>query len=190
MNMSNFPDDIDLKFLEDHEGFTSKFVYPGGVSGPTIGTGIDIGNLDRKVLDVIFAKLAPVILIRVKSGYGLKSAAAKAWCKMNGDIMIPRDILVAAEKYIYGIFWTNVVKRFKGIEKAPGAVKTAVFSVSYNRGVFNKELAPIIGMVANNDWKGIADCLHDMQQSHPLPGIRTRRRDETMLVYKSIGIEF
>lgn len=188
--MSNFPEDIDLKFLEDHEGFTSKFVYPGGVSGPTIGTGIDIGNLDRKVLDVIFAKLDANLAIRVKSGYGLKSASAKTWCQMNKDLMIPRDILVAAEKYIYGIFWDNVVKRFKGVGNAPGGVKTAIFSVSYNRGVFNKELAPIIGMVEKKDWKAIGDCLYDMQQLHPLPGIRTRRRDEAMIVYKSIGIEF
>lgn len=188
--MSDFPEDIDLKFLEDHEGFTSKFVYPGGVSGPTIGTGIDIGNLDREILDGIFAKLDPSLKARVSSGYGLKSANAKSWCQMNGNLMIPRDILIAAEKYIYGIFWANVLKRFKGIENAPGGVKTAVFSVCYNRGVFNKELAPIIDMVANKGWKAIGDCLLDMQQDHPLPGIRTRRRDEAMAVYKSIGIEF
>jgi GH24 family phage-related lysozyme (muramidase) len=185
MSHTTLPSDINVKFLDTEEGYSSKFIYPGGVSGPTIGRGIDIGNLDSSTLNIMFEGVDAPTLSIIKTGYGLKSGAAKAWVK-NNKVGLPKEILERANIYICGVFWGNIMLRYPGIDTAPAGVKTAVFSCCYNRGYRNKDLVPFIGFIAKKDWKSIADMLWRMQQDHPLPGIRTRRRREASLIYNEL----
>ena len=189
MSHISLPSDIDIKFIEAHEGFSNRFVYPGGISGPTIGNGIDIGHLEQSTISMLFEGVDTAIFSRIKTGMGLKGDSAKAWTIKNRDIIMPSSILHKAVIYIYGNFWGDCIKRFKGIDTAPSYVKTAVFSCCYNRGVWNKALAIWVPMISASNWKGVADSLWSMQQDHPLQGIRTRRRDEANIIYKGLKLE-
>lgn len=189
MSNTKLPSDLNTKFLDTEEGYSSRFIYPGGASGPTIGRGMDIGNLDSSTVDTILEGVDQGTLSVIKSGYGLKGLAAKTWVDAHKKLTLPTNIIEKANTYICEMFWGNILSRYKGIESAPSSVKTAVFSCCYNRGYRNKDLIPFINMIAKKNWKGIADMLWNMQQDHLLPGIRGRRRREAMLIYKELKIK-
>lgn len=183
------PSDIDKSFLDVEEGYSNKFIYPGGNSGPTIGRGIDIGNLDAATTTMLFEGVDQTTMSRIKTGYGLKRDQAKKWVNSNKDIVIQKTIIEKANESILSKFWDKVTTRYVGISAAPSSVKTAVLSCCYNRGYANKELIPFIGLISTKNWKGIADLLWNMQQDHELRGIRKRRRREASLIYKELKVQ-
>lgn len=188
MSYIKVPADIDIAFIEAKEGFSNRFIYPGGASGPTIGNGIDIGHLEPATVGMLLEGVDAAAMTRIKTGYGLSGESAKAWVSKNKDILVSSQILKKAGLSIYGKFWSEVIKRFPGVDTAPKSVKTAVLSCCYNRGTWNKGMAPWVQMISAKNWKGVADSLWSMQQDHPLNGIRTRRREEASMIYKELGV--
>ena len=81
-------------------------------------------------------------------------------------------------------YWTGITRRMKGLirKDIPPSVQTALLSLAYNRGVFNRGLEPLENVIRDRAWREVAEIIRRMQQKHKLRGIRVRRRQEAALI--------
>lgn len=193
------PTDIDINFLIRWElggaiKLGQKFHHPGNTnSGPTISVGIDLGYLNVSRFETIFKDVATkAIRDRMKTGLGLKGNTAKIWVANNKDIILTEDDVKITFSRILDEFWKMTLKRYTGIENAPGAVKTACLSVGYNRGVFNNDprMVAFDTAIEKCDYKSAADIVDSMQEgsywekklSSVYRGLNLRRDAEAALI--------
>jgi hypothetical protein len=201
------PIDIDLDFLIRWElggganvktdsllGYGMKFEFPGNAaSGATIGIGIDLGHLDLARFDYIFKdRINAANYLRFRSGLGLKGDAAKIWVAKNKDLKITKeDVKITFARIIEG-FWNSSLRRYSGLGTCPGAVKTAILSIGYNRGVFNSDskMVELVSAISKKDFTLAANIVDTMQEgtfwqkrlSVVYRGVNRRRDSEAALI--------
>jgi peptidoglycan hydrolase-like protein with peptidoglycan-binding domain len=179
----------DLLWVHKQEGHAGIPYWPGGISGITIDPGFDLGQMtpDRfvQLYKDIFSREQINQLIGVIGLKGDKAKNALANHPMR-DIQITRHQADSVFPYAADPFWIALVKRFNELKIAPKSVHTALLSLGYNRGPGNKEMEVLSPLFIKKDWRGIANCIGSMQQTHIIPGIRTRRKAEAQLILNEL----
>lgn len=168
-------------------------IWPGGLSGVTVGIGYDVGHQSTAQVDKDWTGVIdPGMVNLLKSACGKKGAAAQAFLKQVANVDIPFDKAMQ-------VFLKNDVPRWVGIvERALPNIKDphitpnrlgALVSLTYNRGAsFSKagsrytEMNNIRRHMAGRQFALIPDEFRSMKRLWPnMAGLRTRREAEAVL---------
>jgi GH24 family phage-related lysozyme (muramidase) len=182
----------DLGWVHEREGHRGAPYWPGGLSGVTLDPGVDLGQLSWDAIRPFYESLLTEEQQRaVRTVIGLKGEGAKQALDANPTlraIRLSRDeadriMPLASQKY-----WDGIVNRFPmlGSANALPSVQTVLLSLSYNRGVGNRDLDQLQDPLGNNNWNEVASRIGAMQQNHELEGIRIRRRMEADLIQAEV----
>lgn len=184
------PKDIDIDWLYEWEDFQGYPYCPGGKSGVTLDPGFDLGYAKAAdLLSYYSAVLTQAELDACKAALRFKGAAAKAVLTRSSVLRgIRYSEAVAKEVFPHILlpYWQGVAARFPAVRNdGPGAVKTVMLSLAYNRGVQNRDLTKLLEPSEAHDWIRMGNLIKQMQQDHELAGIRRRRRMEGQLILSS-----
>jgi GH24 family phage-related lysozyme (muramidase) len=178
----------DLDWVHERESHAGHPYWPGGVSGVTLDPGVDLGHASPDTIEELYAPLLTQAQMKALGlVYGIKGEDANAALRtlpVIADIRISREQAAELMPHAAKPYWIGISRRFKALvrQDTPPAVQTALLSLAYNRGVFNRYLEPLGELLAAKSWDEAADRIASMQQRHRLPGIRIRRRQEAMLI--------
>ena len=185
--LNGFRGDID--WIHEREGHKGRPYWPGGVSGVTLDPGVDLGQVDHAFVCNAYASILSIkSLAALSAVMGLRGLAAKNALQgpsRNIGVCGIRITKNQAKSLLPGLldrYWRKLVVRFPSTHSAPPHVQTALLSLVYNRGPNNKKLSVMEESIRNHDWAALSDIVSDMQQDHPLQGIRDRRKLEGALI--------
>ena len=178
----------DLRWVHNREGHAGRVYWPGGRSGLTIDPGVDLGHAPPNLIEKAYGPvLRPNELAAIKTMLGVKGVVAKM-ALADSDVLQGIQISAETAARVFAVvvipYWRLLVSRFPALSGngVPGCVHTAMLSLAYNRGAFNRDLSPLGVPITRGDWHALADIIGRMQQDHQLPGIRKRRRAEAQLI--------
>ncbi|HEX2162659.1 MAG TPA: peptidoglycan-binding protein [Thermoanaerobaculia bacterium] len=178
----------DLEWIHRWEGHLGRPYWPGGASGVTLDPGFDLGHQTAATLRLHYgALLGEAELAELAAVLGLRGDAARqalAERPALAAIRLGRAEAARVLPFLAVDYWRPIGARFAVLPDpaTPGSVQTALLSLAYNRGPGNPALAPLGPPLAARDWLAAADLVAGMQQDHPLPGVRRRRRGEADLI--------
>ena len=188
---NGLPPDIDIDWLYEWEDFEGHPYWPGGSSGVTLDPGFDLGYAKTSDLVAFYGDLLTQDQMKACRGaLGVKGTAAHLYLDASDRLRSIRySEAVAKEVFprILAPYWSGISKRFPAAcdTPAPGAVKTVMLSLAFNRGVKNRDLAKLLAPSQDRDWSRMGNLIKQMQQDHELAGIRRRRRMEGQLILSS-----
>jgi GH24 family phage-related lysozyme (muramidase) len=174
-----------------YEKYLSKFTWPGGASGPTIMIGVDCGYYTKQELGQIFSFLSREQQELVKNASGKTGAAGKAYTATLKGITIGWDKAIEVfETLTLPKFYNLTLKTWPGTDQLCENAQVALTSIIFNRGSSLKgdsrrEMRAIVPLVAENDYKAIAEQITSMKrlwQGKNLDGLIKRREEEARLV--------
>ena len=195
-----------LKLLFDYEvgggkpyydKYLSKFTWPGGASGPTIGIGVDCGYYTKEELSKIFHFLSTDQIKLIQEASGKTGASGKEYTKTLREAGISVSWEQAKEIFetlTWPKFAKLAEKTFSGLDKLCDAVYGAIVSLVFNRGSSmvgdsRLEMRNIRDLVPKKDYRGIANELRKMKRiwkGKGLDGLIERREAEAKLVESCI----
>jgi GH24 family phage-related lysozyme (muramidase) len=176
-----------------YDKYLSKFTWPGGASGPTIGIGIDCGYYTPQELDKMFSFLEDEQLDAVKEASGKKGSAGKDYAK----VLRKQGIIVDWEKaeeifteYTWPKFTRLAERAFPDLSNLHPDAYGAIVSIVFNRGTAmkgdsRKEMRNIRAYVPEKNYKKIAQEVRNMKRlwvGKNLDGLLERRDAEALLI--------
>lgn len=203
---STKPSDKTLKLLLDYEvgggkeyydKFLSKFTWPKGASGPTIGIGIDCAYYNLQEIEKTFNFLPNEQILLIKGAIGKTGESGREYTK----ILRKENITVNWEQAIEifnNITWKKFTglaeKTFPSLDKLCPDAYGAIVSLVFNRGTSLKgpsrtEMLKIRDYVPLKNYKAIASQIRKMKrlwEGKNMEGLLTRRESEAKLVESCI----
>lgn len=174
---------VSFEVIQSLEGFTDSLHWPRGESGPTIGCGIDLGNIGKSSIRKIFSNVVGRdtlnLLLRAANIHG---SQAEAFTRKNHKLRLTKAQISAANKNMLVLMWKTLVIKFPGIDSAPATVKTAVFSVALHRGMYNQHIQCLKTPIAHRDWARVASMIAAMPAPEGMAGVAKRRALEAKLI--------
>lgn len=150
--------------------------------------GVDLGHVPEDRIETLYEGILTRAQLRLLSQvFGIKGDDARtALNAVPGvkQIRIGREQAYRLMPYAATPYWTGIARRMKGLRRVdtPPSVQTALLSLAYNRGVFNRRLESLENVIGDRAWSEVPKIIGAMQQNHKLQGIRLRRRQEAALV--------
>lgn len=178
----------DLEWIHRLEGHVGRPYWPGGGAGVTLDPAFDLGSQPRDLVHQLYGDLLNAAeLAEVDAVTGLRGEAAGSALAASPELKalrVTRRAAVNAMPFVAAGYWRPITGRFAVLAEpqTPGSVQTAFLSLAYNRGAASPDLAPLAPLLTAHEWLAAADAIGAMQQDHPLPGIRRRRREEADLI--------
>ncbi|MGI9315687.1 MAG: peptidoglycan-binding protein [bacterium] len=178
----------DLEWVHQQEGHRGRPYWPGGGSGITLDPGVDLGHVNEDLVRTFYQPfLNKKQMVSLEKVFGIKGSDAR---RALSQIQVIRGIRISPEQgmslmhYMARPYWNGIVNRFPALARkdTPPSVQTALLSLAYNRGVFNRHLESLAGPLGRKQWDRVAESVGGMQQSHSLRGIRIRRRQERNII--------
>lgn len=178
----------DLDWIHDQEGHRGRSYWPGGDSGVTLDPGVDLGYVEPDRLRNMFrGVMNDAQWPAVEKVMGVKGEAARD--QLESDLVLQGIRMTrkqADEIFPFAIqtYWQGITDRFPMLREAetPGTVQTAMLSLAYNRGTNNPAFEALEKPLQAHEWEAAAAVIGNMQQDHPLKGVRTRRVYEAELI--------
>ena len=171
----------------------SRFTWPGGASGPTIGIGIDTAYYSAKEIAVIFSFLDDDEIKKIQGASGKTGPAGKEYTAVlseEGIVVTWAQALDIFKQLTWTKFANAAEKAFPGLVDLEDDAYGAIVSLVFNRGTSmsgdgRKEMRTIRSLVLEKDYKGIANQIRAMKRlwiGKGLDGLLTRRDAEADLV--------
>jgi GH24 family phage-related lysozyme (muramidase) len=200
------PSDDTLKLLLEYEvgggksyydKYLSKFTFPGGESGPTIGIGIDCAFYSKEEISKIFSFLNDEDIKLIQGASGKTGQAGKEYTKVlrNAGITVSWDqAMNIFESLTWKKFSTLAEKTFPDLDKLCDNAYGAIVSLVFNRGTSLKgnnriEMQNLKNIIPTKDYGKIANEFVKMKriwQGKGLDGLLKRRDAEADLVRSCI----
>jgi hypothetical protein len=176
-----------------YEKFLSKFTWPGGASGPTIGIGIDCAYYSKAELGEIFKFLKEEEIELIKQASGMTSERGREFTKKlrAAGITVSWERAVEIfETFTWNKFSKLAQKTFPGLSELCPDAYGAIVSLVFNRGTSLKgerrlEMRNIRVLIPRKDYKKIAQEFRDMKRiwiGKNLDGLIERREAEALLI--------
>ncbi|MEM7049076.1 MAG: hypothetical protein AAF604_05430 [Acidobacteriota bacterium] len=178
----------DTGWIHRREGHVGAPYWPGGLSGVTLDPGIDLGHAEPWLIELAYRhRTTPSQWRAMLRAMGVRGESANRLLERDPALRsVQIDQPAAAEIFPYLLkpYWRALRRRFPTLTKAyiPAEVQTALLSLAYNRGTWNRDLASLHLPLQQRDWSALAARIEAMQQDHELAGIRRRRRVEGFLI--------
>jgi GH24 family phage-related lysozyme (muramidase) len=196
------PSSNTLKLLFDYEvgggesyynKYLSKFTWPAGASGPTIGIGIDCAYYSKDELANIFSFLPQKQVSLIQGASGKTGEAGKEYTKKLRDAGISVSWQQAQsifEKTTWPKFAKLAERTFPSLDQLCDDAYGALVSLVFNRGgslsgESRSEMREIKNIVPQKDYSGIAKQLRSMKRlwaNKNMDGLVRRREAEAKLV--------
>lgn len=176
-----------------YDKYLSRFTWPGGASGPTIGIGIDCAYYTESELANIFNFLKKEEIELIKGAIGKTSERGREYTKKlraAGIIVSWESALNIFESLTWVKFAKLAEKTFPGLRELCPDAYGAIVSLVFNRGTNltgekRLEMRNIRVLVPKKDYKKIADEIRNMKRiwrGKNLDGLIQRREAEAALV--------
>lgn len=176
-----------------YEKYLSKFTWPGGASGPTIGIGIDCAYYKPEELRVIFSFLPKNHIDLICDSYGKTGEDGKNYTKTlrAAGIEVGWSEAVKIFEEIIWVKFSSLAERvFPGLDKLCPNAYGAIVSLVFNRGGNLKgdsrlEMRNIKKLIPNKNYKQIAAEVRKMKRiwvGKNLDGLLERRDAEASLI--------
>jgi GH24 family phage-related lysozyme (muramidase) len=176
-----------------YDKYLSKFTWPGGASGPTIGIGIDCGYYSKEELSKIFIFLSKKEIELIQGASGKTSQSGKEYTttlRKAGIAVNWNQALHIFETLTWPKFSRLAERAFPGLDQLCDNAYGAIVSLVFNRGTSmtgssRTEMKNIKELVSKKNYKGIAKELRKMKriwEGGGLDGLITRREAEAKLV--------
>lgn len=180
-----------------YEKYLSKFTWPGGASGPTIGIGIDCAYYTENELADIFNFLKKEEVEIIKAAVGKTSEKGREYTKKlraAGINVNWEKALEIFQKITWAKFTKLAEKTFPGLSDLCPDAYGAIVSLVFNRGTSlvgekRLEMRNIKVLVPKKDYKKIAEELRHMKRiwkGKNLDGLIERREAEARLIESCI----
>lgn len=178
---------------EYYDKYLSKFTWPGGASGPTIGIGIDCGYYSADEIADMFSYLEEDKLKLVQNASKKTGAAGKEYTRVlrKAEITMGWE---TAEEIFERVTWPKFAKlaekAFPDLNKLHKDAYGAIVSIVFNRGTSmkgdsRKEMRNIRAYVPEKNYKKIAQEIRSMKrlwEGKNLDGLLKRRDAEAALM--------
>lgn len=176
-----------------YDKYLSRFTWPGGASGPTIGIGIDCAYYTESELANIFNFLKKEEIELIKGAIGKTSERGREYTKKlraAGIIVEWESALNIFESLTWAKFAKLAEKTFPGLSELCPDAYGAIVSLVFNRGTSlvgekRLEMRNIRVLVPKKDYKKIAYEIRSMKRiwrGKNLDGLIDRRESEAALV--------
>lgn len=176
-----------------YDKFLSKFTWPEGASGPTIGIGVDCAYYTPEELKKIFNFLSQSEIELITKASGKTGQRGKEYTKVlrKSNITVKwEDAIKIFEKLTWPKFTKLAEKTFPGLDQLCDNAYGAIVSLVFNRGTSlngdsRLEMRNIKNLVPKKNYKGIARELRKMKriwEGKGLDGLLERREAEAKLV--------
>jgi GH24 family phage-related lysozyme (muramidase) len=180
-----------------YDKYLSKFTWPGGASGPTIGIGIDCAYYSKDELARIFNFLPVNQIELIQQASGKTGQAGREYVKKlrQANIKVNWDSAVDIfEKLTWPKFSRLAERAFPQLdelcEDAYGAIVSLVFNRGTSmRGESRREMREIRDLVIRRDYRSIAHEFRKMKRiwkGKGLDGLLERRDAEANLVLSCV----
>jgi hypothetical protein len=180
-----------------YEKKLSRFTWPGGHSGPTIGIGIDTAYYNAKEIADIFKFLPEdqIHLIQAASGRtGQRGKRYTAELKKAGIVVTWQHAVEIFEELTWPKFSKAAERAFPGLTELCDDAYGAIVSLVFNRGTAmagdsRREMRNIRSLVGDQEYKKIAKEIRSMKriwEGKDLDGLLKRREAEALLIESCI----
>lgn len=155
---------VDIGVFRAWEGYDSTLYWPGGASGPTIGSGLDLGNMGKSMIDSCFQEsVSPQMLALLRSAHGVRGARAKEWVARNRSrVRVSGPVLEHAFLRTCEITYKHVVRKHPKLRKLDPTTQGIVLGLALNYGYGNPKL------------RGVYSALGSRRLEHELVLLRGR----------------
>lgn len=178
---------------EYYDKYLSKFTWPGGASGPTIGIGIDCGYYSADEIADMFSYLEGDKLQLVQNASKKTGTSGKEYTRTLRKAEITMDWETAQgifERITWPKFAKLAEKAFPDLNKFSKDAYGAIVSLVFNRGTSmkgdsRKEMRNIRAYVPEKNYKKIAQEIRNMKrlwEGKDLDGLLKRRDAEASLI--------
>lgn len=135
----------DTRHLLRAEGCTDGIVVPPAPSGPTISCGIDLGNIGRANIKLIFSGLVPdSVLVTLLTASGKRGAVARQWADQHSNILLAPGVSDYAFRRAVALIWSRVYQN--RLVRSPPEVQSALLSYAYHTGRAPQSLSKLESM--------------------------------------------
>ena len=176
-----------------YEKKLSKFTWPGGASGPTIGIGIDVAYYNSQEIASIFNFLPENQISLIQEASGRTGQRGKDYTielRKAGIVVSWEHALSIFEELTWPKFAAAAERAFPELnhlhEDAYGAIVSLVFNRGTNmKGDSRSEMRTIRALVPEKKYKDIAKQIRSMKRlwkGKNLDGLIERRDAEAVLV--------
>lgn len=176
-----------------YDKFLSKFTWPQGASGPTIGIGVDCAYYTPQELKEIFDFLPENQIELIVKASGKTGQQGKEYTKIlrKSNITVNWDDAIKIfEKLTWPKFTKLAEKTFPGLEELCDNAYGAIVSLVFNRGTSlngdsRLEMRNIKNLIPSKNYKSIAKEIRKMKriwEGKGLDGLLERREAEAKLV--------
>lgn len=173
--------------------FLSKFTWPKGQSGPTIGIGIDIAYYTSKELANIFNFLSSDQIKLIQGGVGKSGIKGKEYTQIlrAANILVTWDQATQIFKTITWPKFASAAERaFPGLENLKDDAYGAIVSLVFNRGTSltgdsRTEMRNLKKIIPSKDYTAMAEEIRKMKriwEGQGLEGLLKRRDEEASLL--------
>lgn len=191
--LANFNGSYD--WVHSMEGHAGKPYWPKGKSGVTIDPGVDLGYIDKSLfLEAFTPILSPkelevCSLVIDKKLRGSEAAQELQENDYLRSVRVSREQAEDAFPIIAKSYWDRITTRFPIVasNNCIPSVQSAMLSLAYNRGPYNRNLKCLKEPLECGDWEQVASLIGAMQQDHQLDGIRKRRRQESKYITEELS---
>lgn len=167
-------DDVNLNLLIDAEGFDSSIYYPGGASGPTLGAGLDLGNMGaRNIVTMFDGVVSDSLLAVLKTADGKTGRRAQQWIDKH-KVTITKYQANTAFCRALNVYWRETKRRFPGVLDLDREMRGLVLSLCYGFGPRNPKLAPLDEIIAKRDASHMQAFMQHLANTANLTGLRNR----------------
>lgn len=171
---------INLNIVRSFESLDTNVYWPGGLSGPTIGVGVDLGHTGSRNIDRIFKDVVDsATLSTMLSAVGIQGNAAASWVKEH-PISITKSAANVAFLRTCQIYWNFATSRFgPGVQGLDPNIKGALLSLLLNYGPSSKMLSVLEKPIRDHNMIALAQTVRQLQSSNTNKSIRAalaRRR--------------
>lgn len=176
-----------------YEKKLSRFTWPGGASGPTIGIGIDTAYYNAKEIASIFNFLPEDQIHLIQGAAGRTGQRGKEYALglRKAGIVVTWDHAVDIfEQLTWPKFSKAAERAFPELDELHEDAYGAIVSIVFNRGTSmkgdsRKEMRAIRTLVQEKDYNGISKQIRLMKriwEGKNLDGLLKRRDSEADLV--------
>lgn len=176
-----------------YEKYLSKFTWPGGASGPTIGIGIDCAYYTKEELAQLFNFLKEDEIKLIRGAVGKTGEAGRVYTNKlkEANIQVPwEEALEMFNNSTWKKFANLAEKTFPGLNQFHEDAYGAIVSLVFNRGTkldgdSRREMRNIKELVPQLNYQSIAYEIRSMKrlwEGKNMDGLIRRREAEAQLI--------
>ena len=176
--------EVDMNSATSFEGFDSTVYWPGGASGPTIGSGLDLGCMGKEMQVIVFhGLLSDKEMALIRSADGLSGSKAQAWV-VRHRLTLPASILNDAFNRVAADSWVRIKSAHPKVMRQNMQTRGVVLALAINYGYSSRSLSGVYKAIDGGSSSAIASEVIRLAKCGPI-ALRARRECEAKLVQAS-----